>query len=975
MPHGLIAALIALIVSATGALVNDARALTNSVADLLSPAATSIPDLRPHHASQTAVALVSATSPAPAGTASAPKTATSPETGANSPANQQNLNTQHIADLSSGQYLSTQNSSPSAKHLADLSSGQYSASARASTPNVNAASANSLTTGLVLGAATSALDAVTHAEFNAALNALRSQFSAPFSFSGPAATTPVSVATFASAQKIDNLSNVTISNATVNGLTGLTDADIPNDITASNYLPLAGGTLTGSVIGTDLTLSGNLTVSGAQTLSGAITIPYLEATSTTSTSTISGPMTVQGLTIGKGGGSVDTNTAFGTSALEANTSGNRNTAVGNLALQNNTTGFYNAAFGNGALQANTSGDRNTAIGGLALLTVETGSSNTAIGHQAGDSTGTDISDNTFLGSLSGRRVAGDGNIMIGYQAGDNTSTGDTNILLGYKIDLPDSAGSNQLSIGNIIYGTGLDGTSTTVPSGNVGIGTTSPYAKLSVAGQGVFNNVWTTSTTATNYFGGNVGIGTTSPTALLHISSTAAQNLFQVDDNGPGDTSPFFIDQTGLVSAPVDVYADAGGTASRGLHVGPSGNAGAFLYLSTGDAEISSRSGKDLLFTSGQGNTALVKIDNGGNVGIGTTSPGTFKLQVKGNVGPDAANTYNLGSASLAWECLYYDGGTQGTCASDERLKTNIQDLTFQDPLDQLVGLKLRTFSYKSATSTRYHGLIAQEVEQVAPELVVTDASTTLKAVRYGDIQWLLVAAVQQLIDRLDTLATTVANLAESFTTKLLTAGEIHTDKLCVQGTCVTGAQLAALLSQTGAASTPISASPSANAATSISVSPSGSGDPASSTPDLTNSKNPDNANPPSDAAASSTADQAQPPVIEINGENPAHIHVGDTYQDLGARITGPTDADKNLGIKTFLNGKLVSIIVINTTQVATDTIDYVATDPAGLSATSTRTVLIEAAASASPVSPNASSTQPAPTATSTEFATTTTAG
>ena len=54
---------------------------------------------------------------------------------------------------------------------------------------------------------------------------------------------------------------------------------------------------------------------------------------------------------------------------------------------------------------------------------------------------------------------------------------------------------------------------------------------------------------------------------------------------------------------------------------------------------------------------------------------------------------------------------------------------------------------------------------------------------------------------------------------------------------------------------------------------------------------------------------------------------------------------DTNLGYKTFLNGALVSNIVIDTSQVATDTIDYVATDNAGLTATSTRTVIVEAAA------------------------------
>jgi hypothetical protein len=38
-----------------------------------------------------------------------------------------------------------------------------------------------------------------------------------------------------------------------------------------------------------------------------------------------------------------------------------------------------------------------------------------------------------------------------------------------------------------------------------------------------------------------------------------------------------------------------------------------------------------------------------------------------------------------------------------------------------------------------------------------------------------------------------------------------------------------------------------------------------------------------------------------------------------------------------------VSDIVLDTSKVATDTIDCVATDPAGLTATSTRTVIIEA--------------------------------
>jgi len=55
-----------------------------------------------------------------------------------------------------------------------------------------------------------------------------------------------------------------------------------------------------------------------------------------------------------------------------------------------------------------------------------------------------------------------------------------------------------------------------------------------------------------------------------------------------------------------------------------------------------------------------------------------------------------------------------------------------------------------------------------------------------------------------------------------------------------------------------------------------------------------------------------------------------------------------DLGYKTFLDGALVSNIVIDTSQVATDTIDYVTTDTWGNTATNTRTVITEAASSSS---------------------------
>jgi hypothetical protein len=55
----------------------------------------------------------------------------------------------------------------------------------------------------------------------------------------------------------------------------------------------------------------------------------------------------------------------------------------------------------------------------------------------------------------------------------------------------------------------------------------------------------------------------------------------------------------------------------------------------------------------GGGGTELFRVQENGNVGIGTTTPTSFKLEVAGNVGPDADNTRDLGSASRRWANIY----------------------------------------------------------------------------------------------------------------------------------------------------------------------------------------------------------------------------------------------------------------------------------------------------------------------------------
>ena len=556
------------------------------------------------------------------------------------------------------------------------------------------------------------------------------------------------------------------------------------------------------------TPSSKLTVSGDGYITGGLGVGK---TNTTAGSVdITGKYLVNGtqaiyspggdtIFFGDGGGSLNQsgglagqqNTGVGMKALRSVSTGYRNMAIGYEALEDLNTGNSNVGIGYGAGGNITSGGSNLALGALAMNVLSTGQNNTALGQQA-------------LFSAEGSRNVAIGDTALRYYTGNNNITSSVNnVGIGASTKLQADGDTNSIVIGYNATGNGsnsvtlgADTITKTILKGNVGIGTSAPATKLEVSGFARFTN----SSKYTEFNpGGSIfmthGTGASYETTITNnyntydrfkISNGQLGNYLHVVDPDAGGSSPF---QLQLMNSALNItstsnvgigttnpsllfqVAERGGMGSDGIFYWGqdlTGNNRGTLTWDTDRAIVSTPNRLDFRTNS----LDRVTIDSSGNVGIGTTSPSTFKLEVAGNVGPDTTNSYNLGAAGRNWGCLYYNGGTLGTCASDERLKSDIETLSFATgsttALDKLALLDLRSFEYKSAPGSTYHGLIAQQVRAAGLEVLVSEADDGYLAVRYGDLQWVVIEAmqdmwkrVQEYFDRTEALEEEVKDLKQ----------------------------------------------------------------------------------------------------------------------------------------------------------------------------------------------------------------------
>lgn len=205
---------------------------------------------------------------------------------------------------------------------------------------------------------------------------------------------------------------------------------------------------------------------------------------------------------GREAGSANTaghdNTFFGDQAGFANTTGIENTYFGDAAGFSTTTAGQNSFFGRSAGQQNTVGFIDTFVGYSAGLSNTTGDRNTFVGNQAGSSNlggarnsflgsgagfaNTSGDEDSFYGRLSGgNNKTGNRNAFFGNDAGPTNITGSSNTLVGAGTDVGADALTNATAIG---AGAIVSQSNAVVlgNNANVGIGTSTPGSKLTVAG-------------------------------------------------------------------------------------------------------------------------------------------------------------------------------------------------------------------------------------------------------------------------------------------------------------------------------------------------------------------------------------------------------------------------------------------------------------------------------------------------------------
>jgi hypothetical protein len=406
----------------------------------------------------------------------------------------------------------------------------------------------------------------------------------------------------------------------------------------------------------------------------------------------------------------------------SNTAGAQNHFTGYRSGYNNTTGTGNYFSGFKSGFNNSAGSNNLFIGLNAGYYNTIGFANTFVGQHAGYNN-TDGFVNQFFGTSAGaQNTTGHNNYFSGFRAGTENQTGFENFFVGNDAGNKNNGSRNHFAGTRAGFNnlTGLEnhcsgyhaGITNTTGNRNMLIG-----YEADVAGNNLNNAAaigYKAKVSQNNSFviggtGGdavNVGIGTTAPQLRFDVNSTANNDIA--------------------------IFRSTGGWAqvlvTQGSFTAHLGSDGAGGYTGTsvsGDFRIRTGGSDRMIFQSSTG-----------NVGVGTSSPST-RLHVNGTI--TATAPLNV--------------------VSDAKYKTHITPLTNAlNTVEQLQGvsydLKRDEFPAMNFPAATQIGFIAQQVEEILPAIVTTDAQGN-KSISYTSVIPLLVEAIKELRKEMDELKRT----------------------------------------------------------------------------------------------------------------------------------------------------------------------------------------------------------------------------
>jgi hypothetical protein len=315
-------------------------------------------------------------------------------------------------------------------------------------------------------------------------------------------------------------------------------------------------------------------------------------------------------------------------------------------------------------------------------------------------------------------------------------------------------------------------------SGNVGIGTSSPSAPLTLSGDTTQIRLENTATGGRNWglrtFGSALGI----------YDHTAGAFRQYIDSSG----------NVGIGRTPAsDMLLDIAKSNTPIFRITDTQSGGKFFLLGVDTNNNFLRTDGTMLFQVG-GSTTRMIITSGGNVLVGTTSTdGTITCTRNGNTynfsaTSDANNTtegFFRGYSTSAGGnriIIYSNGNIVNSnnsygAISDAKLKENVTDAS--PKLDDLMQVQVRNFNYIGEDKKQI-GVIAQELEDVFPSMIddstdfeeqeVTDEDgnvtkekvdlgTTTKSVKYSVFVPMLIKAIQEQQDIINELKTRIETL------------------------------------------------------------------------------------------------------------------------------------------------------------------------------------------------------------------------